>query len=329
MWNKEPELYRKVYHARKGTGNQTRRKSLRTTRYGVAVSRLIDLNKFDKEQHLLLKDIFTDYKKMKDQTGVKNNLQYIWNVLEPYFGHLRPDQISRETCMEYRELRQDKSKATILRELTALRAAVNWFDPHNKAVFYMPTADTPKFDCFHRDEIERMLQACEEPHIELFITLSIATGARKSAVLQLTWDNIDFERGLINLGDSVGNKKRAIVPMNFTARRVLKEAYKTRVCSHIIEYNGKPLKDIKRAFQSVIQRAEIERRVNPHMLRKTAAVFMAEGGASMSEIAQFLGHKNSKITEEVYARFSPTYLQNAASHLELGSYAPRVLGGKL
>jgi len=37
----------------------------------------------------------------------------------------------------------------------------------------------------------------------------------------------------------------------------------------------------------------------------------------MAEIAQFLGHKDSRITERVYARFSPTYLRGAASMLEL------------
>ncbi len=36
----------------------------------------------------------------------------------------------------------------------------------------------------------------------------------------------------------------------------------------------------------------------------------------MSEIAQMLGHSDSRVTEKVYARFSPTYLRGAAAALE-------------
>jgi len=36
----------------------------------------------------------------------------------------------------------------------------------------------------------------------------------------------------------------------------------------------------------------------------------------MEEIAQYLGHSNTKVTERVYARFSPDFLQSAASALD-------------
>jgi len=44
---------------------------------------------------------------------------------------------------------------------------------------------------------------------------------------------------------------------------------------------------------------------------------MAEAGISMSEIAQYLGHSDSTITERVYAKYSPEYLKTAASALEV------------
>jgi len=43
---------------------------------------------------------------------------------------------------------------------------------------------------------------------------------------------------------------------------------------------------------------------------------MAESGVPMEEIAQFLGHSNTKMVETVYAKFSPTYLRKAAGTLE-------------
>jgi integrase len=44
---------------------------------------------------------------------------------------------------------------------------------------------------------------------------------------------------------------------------------------------------------------------------------MAEGGVSMSKIAQYLGHDNDKTTQRIYARFSPEFQKDAAAVLEL------------
>ncbi len=45
---------------------------------------------------------------------------------------------------------------------------------------------------------------------------------------------------------------------------------------------------------------------------------MAEEGNSMSEIAPFLGHSDSRITERVYSIYSPDYLRKTAKATELG-----------
>ncbi len=58
--------------------------------------------------------------------------------------------------------------------------------------------------------------------------------------------------------------------------------------------------------------------VSPHVLRHTAAVWMAEGRVPMDEIAQYLGHDDSRTTSKIYARFSPDYLRKAANVLDLG-----------
>jgi integrase len=56
--------------------------------------------------------------------------------------------------------------------------------------------------------------------------------------------------------------------------------------------------------------------VTPHVFRHTAAVWMAEAGVPMPEIAAYLGHSDSRTTERVYAKFSPAYLRKASRALE-------------
>ncbi|WP_407696212.1 tyrosine-type recombinase/integrase [Sphingobium sufflavum] len=55
--------------------------------------------------------------------------------------------------------------------------------------------------------------------------------------------------------------------------------------------------------------------MHAHLLRHTAAIWMAEARTPMSEIASFLGHRDTTITARVYARYSPDYLAGAAQAL--------------
>ncbi|WP_236020361.1 tyrosine-type recombinase/integrase [Sabulicella rubraurantiaca] len=112
-------------------------------------------------------------------------------------------------------------------------------------------------------------------------------------------------------------KGRATVPMTDTARRALLEAYAARTTDHVIEFGGKAMGRIRKAFERAAEAAGLAW-VTPHALRHSAAVWMAEAGTPMAQIAQMLGHTNEKITFSTYARFSPAYLRGAASALEVG-----------
>ncbi|WP_074785402.1 tyrosine-type recombinase/integrase [Roseovarius tolerans] len=77
------------------------------------------------------------------------------------------------------------------------------------------------------------------------------------------------------------------------------------------------MKSIKKGFKAAVVDAW-PRDVSPHVLRHTAAVHMAEACVTMDEIAQYLGHSDSRITASIYARYSPEHLRKAASALEFG-----------
>ena len=77
------------------------------------------------------------------------------------------------------------------------------------------------------------------------------------------------------------------------------------------------MKSIKKGFKAATVEAGLSD-VSPHVLRHTAAVHMAEAGISMDEIAQYLGHSDSRITAFTYARYSPEHLRRPASALEFG-----------
>ena len=178
------------------------------------------------------------------------------------------------------------------------------------------------------EEIGELLDAAQLPPIRLFLILAITTASRKTALLDLQWPRIDFERGLIHLYDPERertSKGRALVPMNASARAALLEARTGAVTDYVIEWAGRPVADVKRGAATAFEKSNLEVRDDgAHVLRHTAAVLMAEDGVSIPEIAQYLGHSDLRTTFRTYARFSPEYLKKAANSLELPAVHLRV-----
>lgn len=250
-----------------------------------------------------------------ERTIAAERLGYAWKALQPVFGHLRPEQVTRSLCREYAASR-NVSPGTTLKELSTLRTALRWNDKNTPAVFELPPSPQPKERHLTRDEARALIDAAVHPHIKLFIRLAIATAARKSALLSLQWPAVDFDKGIIRLGHIQGGKGRAQVPINESLEAALRESHRASQSQWVIEYAGDRVKSIKRGFASACERAGLED-VTPHTLRHTSAVWMAEGGRRMEEIAQYLGHTDARTTYRVYARYSPDYLRHASSLLDV------------
>ncbi|MEM8957548.1 MAG: site-specific integrase [Pseudomonadota bacterium] len=167
-------------------------------------------------------------------------------------------------------------------------------------------------------ELRRLLDNCRSAHTRLAVLLLFSTTARVGAVLDLTWDRIDFERGIIDLRllDGVTRKGRAVVPMNSMIRPALKTACDSRICDHVIEHNGKPIGSIRTAYKNALRRAKLHS-ITFHQIRHTAAIMMLESGIDIEQVSQFFGHSNSQITRRTYARFTPEAMQPAADVLVL------------
>lgn len=170
-----------------------------------------------------------------------------------------------------------------------------------------------------------MLAAASLPHIKLSIHLMLATAARVSAILELTWDRVDFVRRLIHLQDpevKAKRKGRATILINDTLLVALQDASKGALSDYVVEWSGERVKSIRKGIATAASKAGLAD-VSPHVFRHTAAVWMAEAGIPITEITQYLGHSNPSVTYSVYAKYSPNHLRKAASTLEIGIYEVR------
>lgn len=270
-------------------------------------------------------DLWTGY--VQDMAGraVVGTMRYTWKALQERFGPIEGDAITVADCRAHIEQRRKAGikDGTIHTELGHLRMVLLWAVKHKliseAPAIERPTKPDPREDYITKDEARLLLDAAKVPHVRLAVLLMLGTGARNEAAMQLTWDRVDFQRGVIQLRnpfDQARRKGRATVPMNDRLREALLAAKKGALTPYVIEWGAKPVKSIKRGLKAagaVIKRPD----VSPHMLRHSAAVWLAEDGHSMWEIASFLGHEDIKATTRIYARFSPEHLRKLADSLAI------------
>lgn len=313
------KLYQGAWCAVWREGGKTKRKSLRVgADRALAEARLATFVKENATQAKTCGEIMQAY--IEDKANIASIKTVInrWDSqLKETFQNLEPKHIDRALCRKYTERRKkkDASNWTIRRELGIMRSAVLWHNKRSDAVFELPPEGLPKERSLSRNEFEKLIQGARSPHIKLFIQVAVYTAGRMGAILGLTWDRVNFERGTISLATGQHKVKgRATVPMNPQLRKALTEAYKGRTCEYVIEHGGKPVASIKKGLGDAAKRAKLKD-VSAHVLRHTSAVWMAEKKIPMEEIAQFMGHTDTRITYKHYAKYSPEYLKKAAKAL--------------
>jgi integrase len=265
-------------------------------------------------------DLWEPYKQDRIANGGSEaRLKSLWKTLEPAFGYKLGKAITKADCRDYAAMRKraGKSPSTIKTELEALRACLRWHYGKDAPVITAPAPSKPRGRYLTHEEARKLLSAIETPHARLFVTLALATGARMGAILDLTWDRVDFAHGTIDFmpaGRDKTNKRRTVVPMNAKAREALAEAKEGALSDHVIEYGGKPVASVKKAVAAAARRSGVP--CSPHVFRHTAGVWMAQADVPMQKIAQFLGHTSSRVTEHTYARYSPRFMADAAAALD-------------
>lgn len=315
------KLYRGKYAAVRSINGATERFSLRTADLAEAKRRLADF--VSKPTGETVGEIVAAYLADKDKTAIRaKDLRGAWKQAEPTFGHLRPDQITRDVCRAYRDARYEQRRmpATVRKDLEVVRAALNFFKKGGQSVFELPPQPKAQERFLSKDEARALIKAARKvPHIRAFIVLSLVTAARQSALLELTWDRVDFARNRISLamGDEhdAQRKQRGKVPMNRRARAYLKLMHKARTCNHVIEYGGHRVLSVKKGFRAAVDRAGLEG-VTPHILRHTAASWMAMARVPMLDISKYLGHSDMSVTLKRYAKVHPDFLKEASEALD-------------
>lgn len=280
----------------------------------------------DARKRYSIGDLWAMYQASLGDRPSATTMGFEWRALSKRFADLMPGMVTDELCKAHTDerLAAGRKAGTIWTELGRLRMVFAWSVKRghiDKAPYvWRPAAGPPRTAHITKAQAITLLDACEHHHIRLFVLLAWSTAARAEAILELTWDRVDFDADRINFEkprDGKPMKGRSVVPMTTALRAAMIEAKQGALTDHVIEWNRKPVASVKKALKVAGTAAGLPG-ITPHQFRHSAARAMAADGVSMAKIAQFLGHADDTVTQRVYARFAPDHLRDAAESLELG-----------
>ena len=143
--------------------------------------------------------------------------------------------------------------------------------------------------------------------------LLILTGARLREILNLRWDFVDFQRGLLLLPDSKTGRK-AIV-LNAPALAVLQKLEHAGLYVIATGNPQRPKADLNRPWRTISKRSGLVG-VRLHDLRHTHASVGAAAGLSLPIIGKLLGHTQASTTQR-YAHLASDPLKEASAKIGL------------
>jgi integrase len=160
-------------------------------------------------------------------------------------------------------------------------------------------------------ELERLIAAiAAQPNRQgaHVVELLLLTGARRSEVMRLRWDQLDLANGVWTKPAAATKQARLHrIPLSAPARRVLEEIkqaaeekaakYRRDVPAWVFpaRYGGGPLSDVKHVWAAICRTAAISD-LHLHDLRHAYATFLASAGLSLPIIGRLLGHSQAATT---------------------------------
>ncbi len=238
---------------------------------------------------------------------------YCFNRYLNHWKDKKLDTITRgDVQAMVNRLGRENGRATANRTFELLRAVINRAKSLEIYLGENPANGVAKFRLQSRDrflqsdELPRLFAALdqEKPLIRHFIYICLLTGARRSNVAAMRWEEINFDAKTWRMPDSKNGQPHT-VPLVAKAMEILQEREQnTGKREWVFPGNGKTghLVSPKDAWLRIKKRARLED-VHLHDLRRTLGSWQAATGASLHVIGKTLNHKDSNTTA-IYARLN-------------------------
>ncbi len=170
------------------------------------------------------------------------------------------------------------------------------------------------------DELHRFLAAVKNPKHLAILAVAYSAGLRVSEVVRLRPEDIDRDRGLIQVRAGKGRKDRCTL-LSATALALVDAYLQGAHPGRWLFPGALPGRHLSaRSVQKITavarERAGITKPVTPHVLRHSFATHLLESGTDVRLIQELLGHASVRTTE-IYTHVSRRQLGRIRSPLDV------------
>ncbi len=278
---------------------------------------------------------YRNYVKFEKRLAANTVESYMRDLAE--FGHfvlrqwdVPPRKVEREMIERYmtRLFDQGRSKTSQARVLSSIRGFFNYLlvsdiiESSPAEFVHAPKCGRKLPDVLSVEEIDRMIASVDVStpkgrRDSAMLEVLYSCGLRASELVALRLSDLFFGEGYIRVVGK-GNKQR-LVPISSTARdriqiwlddrRTMQTTSKGRELVFLNNRGGGLTRVMLfTIIRTAASRAGIASAVSPHTLRHSFATHLLEGGASIRQVQELLGHE-SIVTTEIYTHLNSEHLR--------------------
>jgi integrase len=240
------------------------------------------------------------------------------------------------------------SNPTIKKYLEIIRNSLNYALDFNLVInnvalkVKIPKSHKKEMKVWNIEEANCFLNKAKYDIYYIVFQLALSTGMRQGEILGLRWKDVDFEKRLIYIRQTLSHDGKTFnkgaktkssmrtINLSSSTIKVLKERklylakeklrmgpiYKDLDLIACTQY-GTPLNasNIRRSFNRLIQMSNVPK-IRFHDLRHTHATLLLSKGVNIKVISERLGHSNIKVTLDTYSHVLPTMQEEAVRKLD-------------
>ena len=312
----------------------------------ITVNELFDIFKTEylipNVQPVTLDDYITIYNRytFKSSMGKKKVQDIKSRDIFNLYSHIRKTSNDKEGTL--------KIVHSYLRKMFNFAVDLEYINRNPMAKVSAPKATPEKFVVWTPEQVEEFLNYSRDKNIWTYfpMALTVTTGLRRSEVLGLKWEDIDFTRGVINLTRTVhelpnqsfpiiqhGKTQKAMstIPVPVVALNILKEiqgmhiSVKSEVGNHwnkdgwvFVLAEGSLLKPnwLTTSFRRNLDKLNLPRPMNVKGFRHLFATFLLQKNAHPKVVQELMRHSTFKLTMDTYSHVVESIGREAVSLID-------------
>ncbi|MFA8134325.1 site-specific integrase, partial [Escherichia coli] len=222
---------------------------------------------------------------------------------------------------------QTKAKHLAMIKAILRAAERDWKWLEKAPVIKIPAVRNKRVRWLEKEEAKRLIDECPEP-LKSVVKFALATGLRKSNIINLEWQQIDMQRRVAWVNPEESKSNRAIgVALNDTACKVLRDQIgkhhkwvfvHTKAAKRADGTSTPAVRkmriDSKTSWLSACRRAGIED-FRFHDLRHTWASWLIQSGVPLSVLQEMGGWESIEMVRR-YAHLAPNHLTEHARKID-------------